>query len=95
MRLIDADELYDKAEEKYKDSSGFYRPIYRGFVDDVANAPTVDAVPVVRCKDCKHWKPGDSWGGDSLDDMQRIGGCPIVRFARRENDFCCCGERRG
>lgn len=48
----------------------------------------------VRCKDCKYWKPGDSFGGDSLDDMQRIGGCPIVRFGRRENDFCCDGERR-
>lgn len=22
----------------------------------VADAPTVDAVPVVRCKDCKHWR---------------------------------------
>ncbi len=53
-RLIDADALYDKAEEKYKNSSGLYRPIYRGFVDDIANAPTVDAVEVVRCKDCSY-----------------------------------------
>ena len=51
------------------------------------------AIPV-RCKDCKYWKPGDSFSGDSLDDMQRIGGCPIMRFGRRENDFCCDGERR-
>ncbi len=51
-------------------------------------------VEVVRCKDCKYWKPGDSFGGDSLDDMQRIGGCPIVRFGRREKDFCCEGERK-
>ena len=51
------------------------------------------AIPV-RCKDCKYWKPGDSFGGDSLDDMQRIGRCPIVRFGRRENDYCCEGERR-
>lgn len=50
-------------------------------------------VEVVRCKDCKHWKPGDSFSGDSLDDMQRIGRCPIVRFGRREKDFCCEGER--
>lgn len=49
---------------------------------------------VVFCKECKHWKPGDSFSGDSLDDMQRIGGCPIVRFGRRENDFCCEGERK-
>lgn len=47
MRLIDADTLYDKAEERYKSASGSYRKIYRGFVDDVADAPTVDAAPVV------------------------------------------------
>lgn len=56
----------------------------------IANGVTIP----VRCKDCKYWKPGDSFGGDSLDDMQRIGRCPIVRFARREKDFCCEGERR-
>lgn len=55
---------------------------------------TADMVEVVRCKDCKYWKPGDSFGGDSLDDMQRIGGCPIMRFGRREKDFCCDGERK-
>lgn len=47
MRLIDADTLYDKAEERYKCASAPYRKIYRGFVDDVADAPTVDAAPVV------------------------------------------------
>lgn len=52
-RLIDADALYDKVEEKYKNSSGFYRPIYRGFVDDVADAPTVDAVEAVHGR----WNP--------------------------------------
>ena len=57
-------------------------------------APAVDAVPVVRCKDCKHWTPCGAMFGDSLDDMQKGGGCPIVRFLRLENDFCCCGERK-
>lgn len=56
----------------------------------IANGVTIP----VRCKDCKRWKPGDSFSGDSLDDMQRIGRCPIMRFGRRENDFCCEGERR-
>ena len=53
-----------------------------------------DVVPVVRCKDCEHWMPGDSMMGDSIDDMQRVGGCPYVRFRRLENDFCCEGERK-
>lgn len=49
MRLIDADAL----------------PKYTGYAlsaDEVAtaveNAPTIDAVPVVRCKDCKYYKTG-------------------------------------
>lgn len=48
----------------------------------------------VRCKDCKRWKPGDSFGGNSVDDMQRIGGCYLARCCRLENDFCSYGERR-
>ena len=44
MRLIDADALIKEAC-----AEGAY-----GYVDSeqIADAPTVDAVPVVRCKDC-------------------------------------------
>ena len=46
MRLIDADALMEKAN-----SDGAY-----GYVDakQISEAPTVDAVPVVRCRECKH-----------------------------------------
>lgn len=44
MRLIDADELMPDAEHK-----GRYDVVT---AYDIANAPTVDAVEVVRCKDC-------------------------------------------
>ena len=50
MRLIDADALIEEAL-----TEGAY-----GYVDakQIADAPTVDASPVVRCKDCKyhHWE---------------------------------------
>lgn len=49
---------------------------------------------IVRCKDCKFWKKGNFQGGNSLDRMEWGGGCPIVRFARYESDFCSKGERR-
>ena len=44
MRLIDADALIKEAL-----AEGAY-----GYVDagQIAHAPTIDAVPVVRCKDC-------------------------------------------
>ena len=46
MRLIDADALIKEAY-----AEGAY-----GYVDakQIADAPTVDAVEVMRCKDCKH-----------------------------------------
>ena len=56
-RLIDADALYDKVEQKYKVSSGRMHSGYREFLDMICDAPTVDAVEVVRCKDCKWFDP--------------------------------------
>ena len=46
MGLIDADALIKEAY-----TEGAY-----GYVDafQIASAPTIDAVPVVRCKDCIH-----------------------------------------
>jgi len=44
----------------------------------IERAPTVDAVEVVRCKDCKHWHGGD---------------CYRIEITRPD-DFCSYGERR-
>lgn len=46
MRLIDADALIKEAN-----ADGAY-----GYVDakQIAGAPTIDAVEVVRCRECKH-----------------------------------------
>lgn len=56
--------------------------------------PRVDAVEVVRCKDCIHWKKGDAKGGNSIEDLQWIGGCKWAKCCRREMDFCSYGERK-
>lgn len=85
MELIDREALRKVFLER-----GFY-PV---FVKAALNqAPVIDAVPVVRCKECKHWMPGKVMRGASLDDMQLSGVCPLMRFTRMENDFCCEGER--
>lgn len=57
MRLIDADTLKKRIKESTADKS------VKVLAEVLVNtAPTVEAVPVVRCKDCKHHnKPG--WGG--------------------------------
>ncbi len=46
MRLIDADALIDELGISDEDI------IFEGMLED---APTIDAVPVVRCKDCRWW----------------------------------------
>lgn len=59
MRLIDAYALskamYESAFEKDSDErkwdSGCWIR-YKMFERNISNAPTIDAVPVVRCKDC-------------------------------------------
>lgn len=45
MRLIDADAL---AKELMHEGLGYQ-------YNRVMCAPTIDAVPVIRCKDCKHY----------------------------------------
>ena len=58
----------------------------------IDSQPTVDAVPVVRCKDCQRWKPSGSKAGNSFSDMEYIGGCEFSNYYRRESDFCSYGE---
>ena len=49
-------------------------------IRDIAEASTVDAVEVVRCKDCKHWDSDFLW-------------CDRKNVRMVEDDFCSYGER--
>lgn len=49
---------------------------------------------VVRCVECKHWKPSGSKAGKSFSDMEYIGGCEFTNYYRSESDFCSYGERK-
>lgn len=66
MRPIDADSLKEQFSG-YRDTlySCYYTPIAESVVDDlidyVDDAPTVDAVEVVRCKDCKYSSVETKW----------------------------------
>lgn len=52
--------------------------------------PTVDAIPVVRCKDCVHWIPGTITDKDDFIQprCERNGG------GWSSDDYCSCAERR-
>lgn len=76
MRLIDADAL----------------PKYTGYAlsaDEVAtaveNAPTIDAVPVVRCRKC------DGWVATGNSDL---GLCALTKRVVTRRDYCSWGRRK-
>ena len=97
MRLIDADEAIINFGFEWDDIP----PTIEEFVRFLKKQPTVDAVEVVRCRDCKYWGTGDGKPQSSdgvlyvrckvhnyLIDGRHTGWCPS------ENDFCSYGERK-
>ena len=90
MRLIDADEAIINFGFEWDDIP----PTREEFVRFLKKQPTVDAVPVVRCRDCQRWKPSGSKAGKSFSDMEYIGGCEFSKYCRRESDFCSYGETK-
>lgn len=78
MRLIDADATKRRVADTYFDT---LIPCVNHALDD---SPTIDAVPVVRCRECNHYEPCE--GGKDLCCLHRIG---VVK-----DDFCSYGERK-
>ena len=71
-RLIDADKVQDRAFQLRFDMRISERELY--IVNNLCNtAPTVDAEPVVRCKDCIHLGNGkfNCWGRDGDEFCSR------------------------
>ena len=91
-RLIDADAIID-----FIDMGHTRNPLEtcfseRDVVDMLESAPTVDAVEVVRCKDCKYYKPQKK----SAHWENRANYCNrVVTIKVQPDDFCSYGERKG
>jgi len=89
MRLIDADALIQKRNHAKNYSPDMY-VIGQGYVMD---APTIDAVPVVRCGEClsaKWYESGDfycqKWG-ERYDS-------PYTLTGQSKTDFCSHGSKK-
>ena len=84
-RYIDADEI--RWVDHY-DSDGNLSKYKVAFSDEMP--PTVDAVPVIRCKDCRWYKTNYSWDGKE----HRV--CVIEAYepVRKADDFCSRAERK-
>lgn len=79
IKREDAIEAFDPSQRR-----DWYTP---WIVETLEGLPSADAVPVVRCKDCRHWT---EWGSNT-------GSCS--RFAldwigTDADDFCSMAERR-
>lgn len=86
MRLIDAERLKKDVEDFQDCYNGFSDTYDKAFIiGAIDEQPTIDAVEVVRCKDCRHWSNGD----DTYGICYR---CPNTRQMRYD-DYCSYGER--
>ena len=87
-RLIDADTLSEKLCETtifIKDGEAFQRMIN--------DAPTVDAVEVVRCKDCKFYTDAGTMPNKSCCGFcTKLGA--VSYYGVDATDFCSFAERR-
>ena len=88
MRTIDADTLKRKvqrlATEAWKmQVKASAETILNQFIDYIDHAPTVDAVPVVRCKYCKHYHSALCY-------------CTLKETRNwQPDDYCSSGRREG
>lgn len=94
MRLIDAYEFTEKCKEIIREENDNSVKItwafaYDNFVDEINEQPTVDAVPVVRCKDCKHCVKAGTY---ELRLWCQGHGSPL-RLTTAD-DYCSRGKRR-
>lgn len=99
-RLIDANALKSKLQEHHDyfvdgwggfDKMSFATKCRVDEIDnciaDIVNATTVDAVEVVRCKDCK------KWFRHTEVDRER-GECRRYQTTKHETGYCDRGERK-
>lgn len=91
-RLIDAEAFLEKMKRTRR---------YFDVVFDVEEMTTVDAVEVVRCRECKYW--GDEDGKLQRSDGVLFARCKVHNYlldgrhtgwCPTENDFCSYGERK-
>lgn len=93
MRLIDADNLlkiFDERLKVYEGENGTKeRYAYMAWLRSyhaIKDAPTIDAVEVVRCKNCKH-----AYKRKPINKTAVL--CELFGAGMKDNDFCSHGER--
>ena len=80
MRLVDAD----------------LAPVYLNekACEQIKSMPTIDAVPVVRCKDCIKWEADGSYEFDDDRTKKLWVDCSNSLHHCKDNHYCNYGERK-
>lgn len=91
MRMIDADQMAVDESEAYMSAQVQITEDLKWLVNFaahnkiqrlIADTPTVDAVPVVRCRDCRSYnKPKTGW-------------CEVHLDCEHPDDYCSYGKRK-
>ena len=87
MRLIDADALgIDKANREMFDNKS-YADGWNSAIEILKQAPTIEAEPVVHCKDCKYSKKFYITGNRYCDFHG------AYEYPVSDDDYCSNGEK--
>lgn len=90
MRIIDAKLLEKQVKEAFEKTN----PVLMGcLLRWIRYKPTIDAVPVTRCKDCKHCNSFVLPTGRLMYNCMECSHDHQVLL--NPNDFCSRGERKG
>lgn len=81
--LIDANKLTERIKSRLRNDA-----IIGWLCGIIADEPTVDAVEVIRCKDCKHWNV------HPINGKLTLGKCIKLSRVMADTWFCSYGERR-
>ena len=91
MRPIDADTVIERLNKVCVTDDYLFMALKQGVDHATAvinEAPTIDAVPVVHCKDCKEWQRHCGF----VDSPN--GHCSHLEITTNGYDYCSYGERR-
>ena len=82
-RLIDADKI--DFNEVFGGQSDFAKDTRDAAQSLIDAQPTVEAVPVVRCKKCEHWGTGVT------GETEHVKCCEYAKYMVGEDGYCCYG----
>ena len=101
MKLVDADALMEtlkilrdgnKAEDESIETSLIaigIQEAYCSAIEAVQDAPTIDAVPVVRCEDCQYWQPPTY---QEQEDGSTVGHCTAALNGQQTDAYWFCAD---